>query len=384
MQVTRAALVGQLASYDAQARRVPEMQRKLIGLQRNLEVNQGVYTYLMTKKAETSIQKAATVSDNKILDVAGLAVDPYWPNKIILLILVLFLTFATPTGYLLARNILQTKVMSRNDIARFTALPVIGVVGHNPDVKHENVLLNNPASSVAESFRMIRTALQLMESNAGKKVILVTSSVGNEGKSFVALNLASALALQKNRVVLVSMNLHRPKWYTDFEYRNSNGVTDFLEGKAGVDQIIQKTGLSQLDLISGGSDSSTPAELMGTSAVKDLLEELKKRYDYIVLDAAPLGIVADTYLLLQHSEINIYVFREGMSQLEYVNTLDEVCAEKEIPNMYLVLNDSFFSVANGYGHNYAYAQRGNGYYDSERTRIQLLLSKIRLRRKSAT
>ena len=177
-------------------KQVPEMERELLGIKRNFEVNQNIYTYLLQKKAETSIAKATAVSDNKILDTSALADEPVEPNKKIIVAVILLLTMIIPTTIITAKSLLRNTVLNRDDIGIHTEVPVIGVVGHSDETLNL-VVSQRPKSAIAEAFRTIRTNLQYYGQGDGCKTILITSSVGGEGKSFITLNLAGIIAMQQ-------------------------------------------------------------------------------------------------------------------------------------------------------------------------------------------
>ncbi|CAN5580458.1 tyrosine-protein kinase domain-containing protein [soil metagenome] len=366
LEITKISLDKQLANYDAYMKRVPEVERELLGIKRNFEVNQNIYTYLLQKKAETSIAKATVVSDNKILDQASLADEPVAPNKKILAVLILLFTVAIPSSYLIAKSILRTTVNNRDDINKIPTIPVLGVVGHSIE-KTNLAVFEKPKSAIAEGFRTLRTNLQFYGLNAGSKVILITSSVGGEGKSFVTMNLATVLAMQQIKVIVVGLDLRKPKLFQDFGFKNEIGVSNYLVGNASIDQVIRKTTIPCLDLISAGPIPPNPAELLSKKAMEELVEELKKRYDIVVIDTPPIGIVSDAFIVMPLADINLYIVRQGYSKYEYIKSLNDLYLEKKFKSLSIVLNDSDFSrsYGYGYGHSYGYANGASGYYEEE-------------------
>ncbi len=364
MQVTSKALEAQLSQFESSIKGVPDKERQLIGLQRNFEVNQNIYTYLLQKKAETSIAKATVISDNKVLDVAALADDPISPNKKIIVVIIALLSGVIPIGIIIVQNILRSKVKSKDDISATTTIPMIGVVGHSSD--DSNLAVHHrPKSAIAEGFRTIRTNLQFYGMNSQSKVIMITSSVGGEGKSFVTINLATVLAMQQNKVIVVGMDLRKPKLFQDFNLKNDIGASNYLVGNASIDQIIRPTTIPFLDIISAGPIPPNPAELLSRKSMQVLIEELKSRYDFIVIDTPPLGIVSDAFLLMPVADITLYIVRQGFSKLEYLRSLDDLHVEGKVKNVSIVLNDSVFSKNAGYGHNYGYVNSGSGYYEED-------------------
>ena len=362
LAVTRDALNIQLDKYEGSIKQVPEMERELLGIKRNFEVNQNIYTYLLQKKAETSIAKATAVSDNKILDSSALADEPVEPSKKIIAAVILLLTLVIPTTIITTKSLLRNTVLNRDDIGIYTEVPVIGVVGHS-DEKLNLVVSSRPKSAIAEAFRTIRTNLQYYGQVEGCKTILITSSVGGEGKSFVTLNLAGIIAMQQQKVVVLGLDLRKPKLFNDFGWKNDMGASNYLVGAHTLDQVIRKTENPYLDIIISGPTPPNPAELLSKPLMGEMLAELKKRYDFIVIDTPPIGVVSDAFILLNQSDVNLYVVRQGYSRLEFLKTLDDLYTDGKIPNVSIVLNDSDFSTGSGYGHHYGYLDGNAGYYD---------------------
>ena len=360
--VTRDALNIQLDKYEGSIKQVPEMERELLGIKRNFEVNQNIYTYLLQKKAETSIAKATAVSDNKILDSSALADEPVEPSKKIIAAVILLLTLIIPTTIITTKSLLRNTVLNRDDIGIYTEVPVIGVVGHS-DENLNLVVSNRPKSAIAEAFRTIRTNLQYYGQGDGCKTILITSSVGGEGKSFITLNLAGIIAMQQQKVVVLGLDLRKPKLFNDFGWKNDMGASNYLVGAHTLDQVIRKTENPFLDIIISGPTPPNPAELLSKPLMGQMLAELKKRYDFIVIDTPPIGVVSDAFILLNQSDVNLYVVRQGYSRLEFLKTLDDLYTDGKIPNASIVLNDSDFSTGSGYGHHYGYLDGNAGYYD---------------------
>lgn len=367
MQISYKSIKDQLDEFESQIKNVPEMERELLVIKRNVEVNQNIYTYLLQKKAETSIARATVVSDNKILDNSALLDEPVEPNKKAVAAIILLLSFFLPTGYILGRAFLRTTVLNKEDIASITTVPLIGVVGHSDEEGSNLVVHNRPKSVIAEGFRTVRTNLKFYKSGAGCTTILITSSVGGEGKSFVTLNLATIMALQQQKVIIVGLDLRKPKLYQDFGWTNDSGASSFLAGAASLQDVIRKSSIPNLDLIISGPIPPNPAELLSRPALKEMFDELKTRYDVIIIDTPPIGVVADGYLVMPNADINLYLVRQGYSKLEYLRTFDELCKDGKIKNVGILLNDSDFSnsYGYGYGHNYGYVKGNSGYYDME-------------------
>lgn len=358
------ALNAQLADYESKIRQVPEIERQLLSIQRRFEVNQNIYIYLLQKKAETSIAKAAAISDNKILDDAFLAEEPVEPNKRAILLLAFLFALVLPLVMIFVAKLFRTTVAGREELAKLTNIPILGVVGHVN--KNDNLIVqHNPKSRIAEAFRSVRTNLQFFGSGQGSKVILISSSVGGEGKSFVTLNLASVYAMQDNKVVIVGLDLRKPKLFQDYNISNETGISTYLIGGTDIDKLIRHTGVENLDMIPSGPIPPNPSELIGKPEMARLFDELRARYDYIIVDTPPLGIVSDAFLIMKYSDINVYVVRENYSRKEYITSLNEQFEQSKFSNLSILVNDSGFGKGYGYGYgNYGYGN-GSGYYDED-------------------
>jgi capsular exopolysaccharide synthesis family protein len=359
-------LMNKIASLESSISRVPETERDLLAIKRKFDVNQNIYLYLLQKKAETSIAKATVVSDNRVLDEAMLLDEPVAPNLKLIFGLAFALSIVLPVVFIIFQKLFKSTVSSRDEVASITSVPITGVVGHlkEPDNK---AVLHKPKSAIAEAFRSIRTNLQFYGNGQEKKTILITSSVGSEGKSFVSINLATVFALQGNKVVLVGLDLRKPKLFEDFGLDNRIGVSSFLIGQASLDQVIRKTEVENLDIITSGPIPPNPAELISKTEMKTFFDGLKERYDIVIIDTPPLGIVSDAFQLMNYSNINLYIVRENFSKIEFIRSLEEIRAEGKISNMSIIINDTDFSkrYGYGYGHNYGYIKGGEGYYEAD-------------------
>ncbi|MGR6087571.1 MAG: GumC family protein [Arcticibacter sp.] len=367
IQASNSSLNAELSEYEGKIRKMPEIERQLLAIQRRFEVNQNIYIYLLQKKAETAIAKASAISDNKVLDNAVVADEPVEPNKKLVLALALLGAILIPLVVIIAIRIFQTTVSSRDELVAMTDIPVVGVIGHVN--KSDNLIVNNsPKSRVAEAFRSVRTNLQYFGSESKNKVIMISSSVGGEGKSFVTMNLASILAMQDHKVIILGIDLRKPKIFQDFNLSNDTGVVSYLVGNGKLSDLIKPSGVQNLDIIPAGPVPPNPAELLAKPALGHLLDELAKTYDYIIIDTPPLGIVSDAFLIKNYSHLNIYVVRENYSKKDYIRSLNEMVELGKINNLCLLLNDSRLGQRYGYGYGgYGYGYGGYGYYEEEQT-----------------
>ncbi|MBP6335051.1 MAG: CpsD/CapB family tyrosine-protein kinase, partial [Bacteroidia bacterium] len=254
------------------------------------------------------------------------------------------------------------------EIEKLTKIPIIGVVGHMTDGERL-VVARKPKSSIAEAFRSIRANLMFFGLADQHKIVMITSSVGGEGKSFSTLNLATVLSLQHYKVIIVGMDLRKPQLVQDLGIKNDAGVSTYLIGKITLDEAISKTNIENLDIIPSGPVPPNPAELLAKKETRELLLKLKERYDYIIIDTPPVGIVSDAMMLMNLADISVFILRENYSKKQYIKTINEYYAQGKVNNLCILLNDAGLNQHYGYGNSYSYGYHGYGYYDEEKKKV---------------
>lgn len=363
-KVNLTSINSELVRYEGSIRKIPNIERELLGIQRNFSVNENIYLYLLQKKAETGIAKATAVSDNKVLDAASINDIPVIPNTKAVLIITLMLALIVPIILIILQGYIKNTISNKEDIEKMSKIPVIGVVGHH-NTGERLVVSSKPKSSITEAFRSIRANLMFFGLADQHKIVLITSSVGGEGKSFSSLNLAAVLSLQNHRVIIIGMDLRKPQLVQDLGIRNDIGVSNYLIGKVKLEEVIQHTSIENLDIIPSGPVPPNPAELLAKKETHKLLDELREKYDYIIIDTPPVGIVSDAMMLMNLADINIFILRENYSKKEYMKTINEYYTQGKIKNLCVLLNDAGTNHRYGYGYGYSYGYHGYGYYDEE-------------------
>ncbi|MFM2135723.1 MAG: hypothetical protein RL021_1123 [Bacteroidota bacterium] len=348
----------QLEGYENGIRKIPQIERELLGIQRNFTVNENIYLFLLQKKAETGIAKATAVSDNKVLDTAIADTEPVAPDRTTVIIIALLLSILLPTGWITLTTYGRSTVSGREDVERLTHAPVIGLVGHHSG-KDRLAVATKPKSAIAEAFRSIRANLMFMGLSDRHRTIVITSSVGGEGKSFTSLNLATVLALQQHKVILIGMDLRKPQLFKEFGISNDEGISTLLIGQGNVEALIRSTSVPGLDVLPAGPVPPNPAELLARKEVKELIDGLRQRYDYILIDTPPVGIVSDAMALLGLADINVYVVRENYTRHEHLQKAEEIYRSGKVQNLCILINDSSGDIRSGYGYT------GYGYYEDE-------------------
>ena len=346
-----------IAKNELQLKKVPKIQQDYLVLKRNLEFNNKFYKYLLEKKTETEIKKAATVNQNRIIEYASLPITPKAPNKKVMIIMGFIIGAFIGILISFIRYLMDTTIKSSNDIKKLTSLPITANIPTFTN-KTENsslITLDKPKSAVTESFRSLRTNLQFLNKKNNVKVITLTSTIADEGKSTIAANLATILQMAGHKVILVDFDLRKPTIHKFFNMPNGSGLSSYLAGNLGLDKIIKHTSIDILDIITVGSIPDSPSELVNSKKTDELIERLSKHYDYIIIDTPPVGLISDAKIILAQSDIVLYVVRIGYSKKEFLETLNTL-EEYEINNIKIVINDDKKRV------NYKFSY---GYYGDE-------------------
>lgn len=380
MQVSINELRKTSGQLDARIRQVPAKERVYLEYSRQQNIKQELYLFLLKKREETAISKSATTSDAKVIDVARRVPRPVSPNRQMVFLASLVFGLLIPAAVLFIRDLLNIRISSREDVEQATAIPVLAEIGHSDDIKTVAVAKDS-RSLIAEQFRGLRTNLQFMVTNEDEKVIMVTSSMSGEGKSFVAINLAAILAVSGKKVLLMEMDLRKPKISQNLDIDNSVGFSNYAIGKAELDQILIPSGIIDgFYVMPSGPIPPNPAELVMLPRTKDLFATLKETFDYIIVDTAPVGLVTDAQLLSRYASAVLYIVRHGYTFKQQIKNADEIYRSGKMPKMSLIMNDVKMKAAK-YGYGYGYGYYGNGYFDAqeEKTRFGKTMSKIKRR-----
>jgi tyrosine-protein kinase Etk/Wzc len=338
---------------------IPFLERDFIDIARQQEIIAGLYSYLLKKKEETAISLAVAVANAKIIDLAYGSDTAISPKKEITYLGALLLGLIFPFIVIYLKALLDTKVHSRKDIESFTSIPFLGDIPHS-ESGDQIAITSGARTSTAESFRLIRTNLEFMLPGSGNngegKSIFITSTNSGEGKSFVSINLAAAIALSNKKVLLLGLDLRAPKVTEYLGLSDKIGVTNYImdDALSVADLKFSIPEIKGLDIISSGVIPPNPSELLLHRKVTELFEIVKKEYDYIIIDTAPVNLVTDTLLIAKHADMFIYVTRANYLDKSMLNVAQNFYREKNLPNMAMVLNDT--DMVRGYGYGY-----GNGY-----------------------
>ncbi len=341
---------------EAEISRLPQTQRQLISIERNYRLNEAIYNYLLEKRAEAKISRASNMPDNIIIEPAhnaGIISPNIKKNYLIALALGIIL----PYIYLLLKSVFNDKIEYQENIERLTDFPLVGKIPHSKR-KTNNVVFEYPMSRITESYRALRTNLEYKFKDLKQKVILVTSSMEGEGKSFNALNLAMNYAQLGKKTLLVDFDLRKVKSYFSEKEILPIGLSSFFTNEGTLEDIIFQSPHDKLDYIPAGPIPPNPIELITLNETSELINQLRERYDCIILDSTPLAQVADAYLLLDYADIKIIIARYNHTLKKVFRHITKDIKEKNINNVCIVLNDNkVYRDQYGYGYGYEKSKR---------------------------
>lgn len=372
----------QTRKFNSKLGDAPTQEKILAGYKRQLEVKSGLYLMLLQKREENSIALAATADNAKLIDAALANDAPVSPKRRMIFLVALAMGVAIPIGLIYLLELLRYKIEGRNDLERLTKVPVLGDVAVAHDVKSGEraiVVQENSNNMMAETFRSIRTNLQFILDTPDKKVIQFTSSTSGEGKTFVSSNLAMSLALLGKKVILLGLDVRKPRLADVFGLPDrKKGITAFLTGSPDDKELlfeqIMPSGVSaNLDILPAGVVPPNPAELLSKKNLDNAIEFLKEKYDYVILDTAPVGLVADTLIIARVADATVYICRADYTPKNDLNLVNSLYNEGKLKNMSIVLNGVdmskrkygyYYGYGGGYGRygRYGYGKYGYGRY----------------------
>lgn len=341
----------------------PEKERLLMQIKREKDIKQGLFLYLLQKKEETAISVSSTVSNYNQIDKAIASPYPIEPRVSSIRTFSLILGFLIPILIIYLIDLFNDKVTTRGDIVSKLKLPIVGEISHS-DAK-QNIVVTENRSMVAEQFRLLRSNLDFFVSNSkgrNYKIIMVTSTMSGEGKSFISLNMAAVLSLSNKKVALLEFDLRKLSSIKELENTNySKGITNYLIGqvKDPTTLFTEIEKLPNLHIFGCGPIPPNPSELMLNERVETLMHWLQDNYDYIILDTAPIGLVSDSFALEKYADVVFYIIRQRQTSKKQLEFIQEICNQEKLKNIALVVNDVVMGGRYGYyGYSYGY---GYGY-----------------------
>ena len=362
MEIERNNIANMYGRYASQTNATPEQERILTQIGRQQDVKSGLYLMLLQKREENSISLAATADKGKLID------DPQYMGKVspkssMIMLIALILGLAIPAGVIFIVNFMRYKIEGHDDVAKLTSLPIIAdvaIASETAKTKADIVVHENQNNQMEEVFRSLRTNLQFIMAE-NEKIVLFTSSTSGEGKTFTAANLAVSFALLDKKVVLVGLDIRKPRLAELFEINDhQHGITNLLTQPdptaADVKKQILKSGISNnLDILMAGPIPPNPAELVARKSLDQVIDILKETYDYVLIDSAPVGLVTDTLQIGRVANATVLLCRADYTPKEAFGYINDLAKEKKLPNMCVVINGIDMSKKK-YGYYYGYGR----------------------------
>lgn len=364
-----------LRELDEEFAKLPQTESDYTKILRQFKLRENLYNYLLEKRAEAGIAKASNIPDNSVLDYARRG-SLIFPKKAQNYGLALGLGFFIPLLFLLAFHYLNNRIMDQIQLKNAIRIPLLGTIGlSNKDTNM--IVAEFPKAMVSESFRSLRSALFYIASEKKCKKILVTSSVSGEGKTFISLNLAAAMALSGKKTVLIGLDLRKPKIADYVGVGNKVGLSSYLVDRSTKEEIVIPTKYENLYIVPSGPIPPNPAELLLKDKMTEFLTYLEGEFDVVVMDTPPIGLVSETMDLLRFSDVNLYIIRQDYTHKKYLLMINDLYANDQIRDFYAVFNGmraggdiyDFGGYNYGYGYNYSYMRKnkytGNYYEDDD-------------------
>lgn len=360
LEVSKQNLTKTSNQYSSMLRTIPQKERELLEISRQQSIKNNIYTFLLQKREETYLSYASTVADSRLVDNAYSTMRPVVPKVPMIYLSAIIIAMMLGIGLITLREVLNRKILFRNEIESYTSYPIIGEIMYD-NSKNPIVISDGVRNFIAEQFRQLRTSLTYLGINTRKKKILVTSTLSGEGKSFITANLGISLALTGKKVVVIELDLRKPKLSEIFNVSREVGVSSYFIGDKEPDEIIKSTAINEnLFIIPSGPIPPNPSELILNGKIQELLAYLDSIFDYILIDTAPVSPVTDAYILSPLCDTTLYVIRHGYTPKTYVQMLDENNKVRSLKNLAIIFNGVRNRGIGKYDYGYGYGY-GNGY-----------------------
>ena len=365
LMITKSNLDREASRYSRRISNAPGQERAYVSIARQQEIKAGLYLMLLQKREENAIALAATANNAKIIDEAIADDTPVSPKRSMIYLIALVLGVGIPVGIIYLIELTKFKIEGRADVEKLTSVPIIGDIPLTDEKNDKNgsiAVFENKNNLMSETFRNIRTNLQFMLDN-DQKVILVTSTVSGEGKSFVSANLAISLSLLGKKVVIAGLDIRKPGLNKVFHLSNKEkGITQYLSNpETDLMELVQPSDVNKnLFVLPGGSVPPNPTELLARNGLDKAIEILKQNFDYVIMDTAPIGMVTDTLLVGRVADLSVYVCRADYTHKAEYTLINELAIEKKLSKLCTVINGVDLKKRK-YGYYYGYGKYGKYY-----------------------
>ena len=362
LEITKADLIREASRYSRRISDAPTQERQFVSIARQQEIKSGLYLMLLQKREENAIVLAAIANNAKIIDEAQADSTPISPKRMTIYLAALVFGIGIPVGVIYLIGLTKFKIEGRADVEKLTSLPVVGDIPLADEKTGAIAVFENQNNLMSETFRNVRTNLQFMLEN-GKNVILVTSTVSGEGKSFISANLAISLSLLGKKVVIVGLDIRKPGLNKVFNLpKKEYGITQFLTNSTvNLMDLVHHSDINKnLYILPGGTVPPNPTELLAREGLEKAVEILRKNFDYVILDTAPVGMVTDTLLIGRVADLSVYVCRADYTRKTEFTLINELAENNKLPNLCIVINGLDLQKKK-YGYYYGYGKYGKYY-----------------------
>jgi tyrosine-protein kinase Etk/Wzc len=369
--IMKNALEQRSSQFQGQLKAMPEKSMHQLAIQRQEQILQELYYFLLQKKLETSISSASTISNSKVVEPAVEETVPIRPSPKSEYLTYFLLGLILPVMIIVVVELMSDKVNNRLEISKATQAPILGEIGHS-DTEKTLVVVNNSRQFIAEQFRIIRSNLRYITGKNETPVILVTSSFSGEGKSFVSTNMGAVMALAGKKTVVMEFDIRKPKIISGLDLKRKMGITNYIIGSASFEDLpVKVEGTDNFYVIPCGPIPPNPAELLLSPRLTELIESAKQNFEVVILDTAPIGLVSDAVALAQYADCTLYIVRSKHTPRRVLGMVNELYEGKKLPSLSILLNDVRINGGyyGGYYGSYGYYGYGNnkssGYFEED-------------------
>lgn len=360
---TQRQYVDKNGTVEGAIRTIPQKERVLMDITRQQAIKNSLYTYLLQKREETAVAFASTMADTRTIDTALSEDEPVRPNKSIIYALFSLLGLVIPIAVVAGNDALNNRVTRRVDVEEVTQVPILGELVKKRQ-KGSLVITPKGQSVIAEQIRTLRACLPSLRNEATEsQVLLFTSSISGEGKSFVSINLGMSLAYVNKPTVILDMDLRAPKLHKVFNLNNSIGISDYLQGEATLDDVLTPVpGSTNYYVITSGNIPINPSELLSSPRLAQLITQLRERFDYIIIDTPPVGLVSDARIISPLVDTTFFMVRHNVTPKNHLRMIDKLHVDNRFPRLNIILNavdgSDAYQYSNSYNDDYVYGKPG--------------------------
>lgn len=337
---------------------VPAKQRELLGIERQQGIKEKLYLFLLQKREESAITVASSISNVSSIDPAASSGEPVSPDRSGTFRLAMIAGLLIPAGFIYLLELLNDKITDKSDITGITDMPMAGEIAHQKMDGRKLVVGEKDRSVIAEQFRVTRTNLQFFITDKTSPVILVTSSISGDGKTFTSMNLGAVWALANKKTVILELDLRKPKISKAFDLLDRKGISNYIIGDARKEELpVQVKNINNLYIVPAGPVPPNPLELMLDEKIGELFKYIKANFDIIIIDSAPLGLVSDARVLSRYANVTLFIVRQRYTPKKQLNFVNDLYVKNALPNLCMLVNDVKINGLNsyyGYGYSYAY------------------------------